>query len=92
MTKTLLTMALALGLSAGAAMAQSANTGNNVSGMDTNSDGKVSVGELRDHMKSNTQALQGLSPDQVRALQDECKNDNIADNKSTCDELSKIKQ
>ena len=91
MSKTLITMALALTMSAGIALAQSSTSGSGQSNMDNDNDGKISVGEMRDHMRSNTQALQGLSPDQVRSLQDECKNDNIADNKSTCDEINKLK-
>jgi hypothetical protein len=86
-----MTMAFALTMTTGLALAQSSTSGSNQSGMDTDNNGKVSVGEMREHMRSNTQALQGLSPDQIRNLQDECKNDSIADNKSTCDEINKLK-
>jgi hypothetical protein len=91
MSRTLMTMALALTMSAGLALAQSSTSGSGQSGMDNDNDGKISVGEMREHMRSNTQALQGLSPDQIRSLQDECKNDNVADNKSTCEEINKLK-
>ena len=91
MTRTLMTMAFALTMTAGLALAQSSTSGSNQSGMDTDNNGKISVGEMREHMRSNTQALQGLSPDQIRNLQDECENDNVADNKSTCDEINKLK-
>ena len=90
MTRTLMTMAFALTMTTGLALAQSSNSGGNHPG-DSDNSGTLSVGEMREHMRSNTQALQGLSPDQIRNLQDECKNDSIADNKSTCDEINKLK-
>lgn len=75
----------------GTSTGSTGSIGTSTHGLDVNNDGRLTLQEFRQSGQSGDDMFSGLSSDQIRSLQDDCKNDQVADNKDTCDRLAKMK-